>query len=402
MSTDFLNTDFLEDDEIKLTVERLSEGNPQRKWVPAYHFNICDKDGNVMGNCDLRIGYNDNTYYGGHIGYSIDEPYRGHRYAAKACRLLFSLAKKHGMEYVIITCNPDNLPSRKTCEHLGGVLLETAELPEDNDMRVNEGETHKCIFRFDLMTDAFKLAAEFAERSKKILKGNLTGVYLHGSAVMGCFNPAKSDIDLIVAVNDSVDDSKKREFMDMVAELNKRAPEKGIEMSVVKRDACKPFVYPTPFELHFSAMHAGWYENDPKDYIEKMKGTDVDLAAHFMIIKNRGKCLYGSPIDEVFGVVPKADYIDSIRNDIAEAHDDIVRNTMYIVLNLARVLAYLRHDLILSKKEGGEWALGNLPDKYHPLIKAALDEYEKGTESIYNKKMAQHYADYMLSRIFET
>ena len=47
----------------------------------------------------------------------------------------------------------------------------------------------------------------FTEKSKEILKDNLVGIYLHGSAVMGCFNPLKSDLDLIVVVKDSVPDS---------------------------------------------------------------------------------------------------------------------------------------------------------------------------------------------------
>ena len=90
-----------------------------------------------MGRCALRIGYNDSLYYVGHIGYSVYEKYRGHHYAAKACKLLFLLAKKHNMSYLYITCNPDNIPSRKTLEYLKGELLEIAELPEDSDMRVN-------------------------------------------------------------------------------------------------------------------------------------------------------------------------------------------------------------------------------------------------------------------------
>ena len=146
----FLNTDFLESEEIKLVVNRLTEENPERNWVPAYHFHICDLDGNIMGACDLRVGYTDGLYYGGHIGYSINEEYRGHHYAAKACELLFSLARKHGMPYLYITCVPDNLPSRKTLERLHGELLGVKELPEDNDMRVNEGKTHVCVFKFCL------------------------------------------------------------------------------------------------------------------------------------------------------------------------------------------------------------------------------------------------------------
>ena len=146
----FLDTDFLESDEIKLVLERTAEADPVRKWVPAYYFRICGKEGDVMGSCDLRIGYSEGLYYGGHIGYAVDENYRGRHYAAKACLLLFELAKKHGMDHLFITCDPDNIASRKTCEFLKGELLEIAVLPEDNDMRVNDGDTEKCIFRFTL------------------------------------------------------------------------------------------------------------------------------------------------------------------------------------------------------------------------------------------------------------
>ncbi len=78
----------------------------------------------------------------------------------------------------------------------------------------------------------------FVEKSKEILQDNLVGVYLHGSAVMGCYNPAKSDIDLIIVVKNSIEDKVKKTFMDMVVELNSKGPSKGIEMSIVKQSAC--------------------------------------------------------------------------------------------------------------------------------------------------------------------
>lgn len=145
----FLNTDFLKNDEIQLVLEEIIDGNKEKRWVPAYHFAIYNNKGIKIGICDLRIGHNDLLYYGGNIGYQIYEKYRGNHYAAKACLLLFELAKKHNLGYVIITCNPNNLASKKTCEYLGCKLLETTELPEDNDMR-EKGETRKCIFRYDL------------------------------------------------------------------------------------------------------------------------------------------------------------------------------------------------------------------------------------------------------------
>lgn len=239
----------------------------------------------------------------------------------------------------------------------------------------------------------------FVEESKNILQDNLIGVYLHGSAVMECYNPLKSDIDLIVVVKDTVTDTVKRSYMDMVVELNAKGPVKGIEMSIVKQSVCSPFAYPTPFELHFSVAHLYWYGKDPDDYISKMKGEDKDLAAHFTIIINRGKCLYGVPIKDVFDDVPVQDYIDSIWNDIADAEEEITDDPMYLILNLARVLAYMKNGLVLSKKEGGEWALNNIPEKYHSLIKAALSEYVGDTDISYDMIPAKDYAGYMVEQI---
>ena len=145
----FLDTAFLKNDEISLVLEKNTDADEIKGWVPSYHFAICGQNGVKMGACDLRIGHNDNTYYGGNIGYSIDKQYRGHHYAGKACLLLFELAKLHGLKYLIITFDPDNHASRKTCEYAGGELLEIAQLPENNDMRKN-GETEKCIYRFVL------------------------------------------------------------------------------------------------------------------------------------------------------------------------------------------------------------------------------------------------------------
>ena len=82
-----------------------------------------------------------------------------------------------------------------------------------------------------------------------------------------------------------------------------------------------------------------WYANAPQDYIAKMKGTDPDLAAHFTILYHRGKCLYGKEIREVFGEVPKEDYFDSIRKDIAGSLDEIASDPVYFILNLCRVFA---------------------------------------------------------------
>ena len=179
------------------------------------------------------------------------------------------------------------------------------------------------------LTDIKSLTDTLVKQSKIILGENLTGIYLHGSAAIGGFNK-NSDVDIIIVIKNSMSDIAKLQYMDMLTELNRQAPAKGVELSIVKEEVCNPFVYPTPYELHFSIAHLKWYISNPRDYIEKMKGTDKDLAAHFTIVYYRGKTLFGKEIKEVFAKVGREDYFDSIWHDIENCKEEIMENPIYI------------------------------------------------------------------------
>jgi len=130
----FFDTSDLKDSEIYLKLVDTKQAIPEKYYLPAYKFDICLLDHTIIGKCDLRVGYNQSIYYAGNIGYNIDEKYRGNRYSLKACKLLFKLAKKHQMDYVYITCVPDNKASNRICILAKGKLLEAAEVPKNHNM----------------------------------------------------------------------------------------------------------------------------------------------------------------------------------------------------------------------------------------------------------------------------
>ncbi len=243
------------------------------------------------------------------------------------------------------------------------------------------------------------LLTQFVTQTRAILGENLTGVYLHGSAVMGCYQPGWSDIDLLVVVEQAPGDEEKRRLMDMTVAIHRQHPPKGVEMSVMRRAVCKPFVYPTPYELHFSGAHLQAYRDDPEAYIARMKGTDKDLAAHCTVLQHRGRALTGLPIHEVFGEVPPEAYWDSLQYDVENAAEDIRENPVYVTLNLCRVLAYRREGAVLSKSEGGQWGLAHLPEGCHDLIRAALSAYGQGIPMHPEPARASAFAAYMLHQI---
>ena len=254
----------------------------------------------------------------------------------------------------------------------------------------------------DDMTCFDGIISRFISESLRIFGTHLTGIYLHGSAAMNCFNPLKSDIDLLFVIDGEISEEQKLDFLGIVLELNKLAPPKGLELSIVKEQYCKPFMYPTPYEFHYSNAFAEEANNAPLDMVRRLHGTDRDLAAHFTITYHRGITVYGKEIREVFELPPKEHYTDSIIFDIENARDDIVNCPVYIILNLCRVLAYVREELVLSKKEGGEWGVVSLPQKYGETVKKALSEYTDNSVTAYNEEELINYADYMLEEIYKS
>ena len=147
----FIDTSDLKSNEIYLKLHKTSDAVPDKGWVPTYHFKIClVSDDTEVGTCSLRVGNTEKIYFNGNIGYEVYEPYRGNYYAGKACFLLFELARKHGMNYLYVSCNPDNNASRRTLDYAGGVFQSIVELPTDNAMYIEKGERQKCMYWIDL------------------------------------------------------------------------------------------------------------------------------------------------------------------------------------------------------------------------------------------------------------
>lgn len=210
------------------------------------------------------------------------------------------------------------------------------------------------------------------------LDGNLIGVYLHGSLAFGCFYRAKSDLDLLVVVRESLPPLQRRELAQLLLTFSDARPLAGdLELSVITERAVRTAVYPMQYELHFSETHRDAIRRDEIDYAADR--TDPDLAAHLTVARTRGIALAGSPPASLFDEVPWQAYRDSILADfdwIVE-DDNILASPYYGVLNCCRILQALRGGpgTVTSKEEGGEWALVHLPSAHHALILQALACY---------------------------
>lgn len=138
-------------EEIDLKLLKKSSGDKIKGWSAEYKFQIqLHNSDKSIGHINLRIENNEKIMkYIGHIGYGIDVEYRGNKYSAKACELIKKVMNDHNMTSVIITCNPDNYASRRTCELLGAKLLEIIDVPDYLDIYCHE-ESKKCRYEWQV------------------------------------------------------------------------------------------------------------------------------------------------------------------------------------------------------------------------------------------------------------
>lgn len=81
------------------------------------------------------------------------------------------------------------------------------------------------------------------------------------------------------------------------------------------------------------------------------------------------------------------------------AREEIADEPMYMTLNLCRVVAFLKDDLCLSKRQGGEWGILNMSERYHSFISQALNCYKTNQVMQADLELADQFANEMLTII---
>ncbi|MBS4219857.1 DUF4111 domain-containing protein [Bacillus sp. FJAT-49711] len=226
--------------------------------------------------------------------------------------------------------------------------------------------------------DIKSFVIKLIEKMKDELDSNLVGIYLHGSLAMGSYYRPKSDIDLIIVVDHKLENKMARGVGRAIALESIKRPTLGDnELSIITKDVAKQVPVPTPFELHYSSEWADMILNNEVDYSKEV--TDSDLPSHLTYVFQRGICLYGQPIQDIFGQYPWHLFMEAVISDLEWIleNENILESPYYSILNICRVFQLVHENIqkVHSKDEGGEWGLLHLPETFHQLIQRALDVY---------------------------
>ena len=80
-------------------------------------------DGDIVGRTSVRFVLNEFLRtIGGHIGYAVRPAFRRRGYATEILRQSLDIARARGISPVLVTCDVDNIGSRRVIEANSGVL----------------------------------------------------------------------------------------------------------------------------------------------------------------------------------------------------------------------------------------------------------------------------------------
>jgi len=106
------------------------------KLVPDNTYILVDKKNHIYGALNFRHTLNDYLMqYGGHIGYGIRPSERGKGFGNMILKEGLEIAKKFGLDKVLITCDEQNIPSARVIQGNGGKF--------ENKVYKNDGWIHR-------------------------------------------------------------------------------------------------------------------------------------------------------------------------------------------------------------------------------------------------------------------
>ena len=198
------------------------------------------------------------------------------------------------------------------------------------------------------------------------LGGDLVGAYLYGSAVSGDFDPALSDLDVVVVTQTDVDALGFGGVAGVIDRLAAREPDWAhrLDITIVGRRTLTGFRGGGPF---LEVSH-----EDPLQLIDRAE----DWLETWYLAGTAEAPLIGPPASSIFPPIETAEFLVAISGDIhsfvgAVADDWTHGRVAYRALTVCRVLRSLDSGALCSKVQGAAWVAARFP-AWAGLIDAAL------------------------------
>jgi predicted nucleotidyltransferase len=205
---------------------------------------------------------------------------------------------------------------------------------------------------------------------KGVLGEKLVGLYLFGSLVMGDYDDSVSDIDLLAALTDDIDEATFAALKAMQDGLILEYPQwqDRLEIAYLSVHALRTFkTESSPIGI----ISPG----EPFHIIEAGK----DWLMNWYIVQEKGVALFGPPPATLIEPISQDEYVEAVKRHMAAWRQWSGPEWMhsrpsqaYAILTVCRALYTVRYGEQPSKIRAAEWAAKELPE-WAELIRQAVE-----------------------------
>ena len=208
------------------------------------------------------------------------------------------------------------------------------------------------------------------------LESTLLAVHLYGSALSGGLKPY-SDIDLLVTVNTSLDETVRQalfvELLEVSAFPGESKTLRALEVTILVRSDIVPWRYPARRELQFGE----WQRQDILAGSFEPATADPDLAILITQARQHSIALVGSSAKDFFMAVPECDLFKALADTLRlwNSRPDWAGDERNVVLALSRIWYSAASGKIAPKEVAASWVMERLPAHHQPVLLEARQAY---------------------------
>jgi hypothetical protein len=210
-------------------------------------------------------------------------------------------------------------------------------------------------------------AERLADLCADVVGDGLRSVLVHGSLVAGGFRPGRSDLDLLVVVDEGLNDAQAT-ILEAAVGAADAGNAVGIDLHVVTADVAR-----TPSRDPALELHVGRYSGGVE---VTRRVPDSDLLAELSMARADGRALRGAAPSELISPVPAEWVVDRNRYWLERwgSLTDDAENAAFMVLTACRMWRFAVERVHSSKVEAATWALDRDPSLH--AVRQALRQYD--------------------------
>jgi len=217
----------------------------------------------------------------------------------------------------------------------------------------------------------------YHQHIKAILGDKFIGMYLYGSLTTGHFDWHTSDIDFVVATTEEIRGDTLAQLQQMHIDLSTQSDRWGLEIeaSYIPKDALWKHDIDNRHHPHI----------DRGSNTLQVEQHDMDWVVQRYALLENGVRVDGVPIAELIAPIS----VETLRHTMIELMDfwwvplshnpDMFAGEgngygRYAMLSMCRMFYTYLTGKTIAKVPAGQWALGEVDERWHPLIQNAISD----------------------------